>query len=182
MYAVVQTGGKQYRVTPGDNIVVERLPGQNGDKVDLSDIILVDNEGKLTTGAPYIKDASISATIVDQTRAKKIIVFKQKRRKGYRRKAGHRQDQTVLHISEIKAAGKTFKSDSAAKVVKSEAAPKKVAEKKPAAAKAKPATEKKAPAKAAAAPKKAAEKKPAAAKAPATKAPVKKAAAKKTDK
>lgn len=181
MYAVVQTGGKQYRVAPGDYITVERLPGISGDKVQLNDILLVENDGKVVVGSPFVKDSSITATIVNQNRARKIIVFKKKRRQNYRRKHGHRQLQTVLHVSEIAAEGKTIKSEKAAKIWitdRAEAseekatAPKAKAASKPAA---KAKVEEKAPAKKAAAEKKAAPaekktteaKKPAAKKAPA---------------
>lgn len=138
MYAVVQTGGKQYRVAPGDYITVERLPGMSGDKVQLSDILLVENDGKVTVGSPFVQGSSITATIVDQNRAKKIIVFKKKRRQNYRRKNGHRQLQTILHVSEIAAEGKTVKSEKAARIMRTEAAA-------PAEKKAKPAAKKAAP-------------------------------------
>lgn len=116
MYAVVQTGGKQYRVSAGDYVTVERLPGENGDHVELTDILLIDNEGKVSVGAPFVKDASIVATIVNQNRADKVIVFKKKRRQNYRRKNGHRQLQSVLHIGEIKADGKSVKAENKPKV------------------------------------------------------------------
>jgi len=121
MYAVVQTGGKQYRVTPGDYVIVERLPGENGDSIELSEILLIDNDGKVLVGQPFVKDASVHATIVNQNRADKIIVFKKKRRQNYRRKNGHRQLQSVLHIGEIKGDGKSVKAENKPKV--SEAAP-----------------------------------------------------------
>jgi large subunit ribosomal protein L21 len=175
MYAVVQTGGKQYRVTPGDYVIVERLPGEHGDRVELNDILLIDNEGKVMVGQPFVKDASVVATIVNQNRADKIIVFKKKRRQNYRRKNGHRQLQSVLHISEISAAGATVKAENKPKVspaitvpaekAKKEAAPK--AEKSPTKAAA-PKAEK-APAEAAAPKADKAEAKPAAAKKPAAK-------------
>jgi large subunit ribosomal protein L21 len=116
MYAVVQTGGKQYRVTPGEYVIVERLPGENGDNVQLNDILLIDNDGKITVGQPFVKGASVIATIVNQNRADKIIVFKKKRRQGYRRKNGHRQLQSVLHISEIKGDGASVKAENKPKV------------------------------------------------------------------
>ncbi|MBP6985250.1 MAG: 50S ribosomal protein L21 [Alphaproteobacteria bacterium] len=116
MYAVVQTGGKQYRVTPGDYVIVERLPGENGDNVELNDVLLIDNDGKVLVGQPFVKDASVTATIVNQNRADKIIVFKKKRRQGYRRKNGHRQLQSVLHIGAIKGDGKTVKAENTPKV------------------------------------------------------------------
>lgn len=169
MYAVVQTGGKQYRVTPGDYVIVERLPGDNGDSIELNDILLVDNDGKVVVGAPFVKDASVVATIVNQNRADKIIVFKKKRRQGYRRKNGHRQLQSVLHIGEIKADGKSVKAENKPKVTPVVAAPVK-AEKVAKAPTAKKEAAPKAPAKPSkSAEKPAAEKKPAAAKKPAAK-------------
>ena len=171
MYAVVKTGGKQYRVTAGDYIVVERLTGQNGEKIELNDILLIDQDGQLTIGEPFVKDASVKATIIDQNRARKIIVFKKKRRKNYRRKQGHRQDQTILHVSEIHASGKVAKAEKAPKVVEvketaqpveKKASVKKAAPKEESAVK-KPAA--KASSKAAAVKKPAAAKKPAAKKA-----------------
>lgn len=181
MYAVVQTGGKQYRVTPGDYVIVERLPGENGDNIELNEILLIDNDGKVLVGQPFVKDASVLATIVNQNRADKIIVFKKKRRQGYRRKNGHRQLQSVLHISEIKGDGTSAKAENKPKVSPSVApAPLAKAAKAPAAEKAPAKTAAPKAAKAAApkeakvaADKPAAEKKPAAAKKP---------AAKKTDK
>jgi len=170
MYAIVQTGGKQYRVSAGDYVTVERLPGQNGDHVELTDILLIDNAGNVVVGQPFVKDASIVATIVNQNRADKIIVFKKKRRQNYRRKNGHRQLQSVLHISEIKGDGKSVKAENKPKVSPIVAAP---VEKAPAK-------------KSAAAPKAAKEAAPKAAKAPvekeaapkAEKAPAKPAATK----
>lgn len=190
MYAVVQTGGKQYRVSAGDYVTVERLPGQNGDHVELTDILLIDNEGKVVVGQPFVNDAAIVATIVNQNRADKIIVFKKKRRQNYRRKNGHRQLQSVLHITEIKADGKSVKAENKPKVTpiaevavekkaaapKAEKAPAAKAAEKPAAPKAAkaekapaPKAEKATAAKEAKAEKPAAEKKPAAAKKPAAK-------------
>jgi large subunit ribosomal protein L21 len=172
MYAVVQTGGKQYRVTPGDYVIVERLPGEHGDKLELNDILLIDNEGKVIVGAPFVKDASIVATIVNQNRADKIIVFKKKRRQNYRRKNGHRQLQTVLHVGEIKADGKSVKAENKPKVSPKVTVPAVKADKPAKVAKVAEPKAEKAPAKAAAAPKAekpAADKKPAAAKKPAAK-------------
>lgn len=158
MYAVVQTGGKQYRVAPGDYITVERLPGESGEQIQLKSVLLVDHEGKVTVGAPLVKEAFITATIVEQNRAPKIIVFKKKRRQNYRRKKGHRQEQTVLFVNEIKSEGVTAKAEKAPKIkaaVKPESevvakkkaapAPKEAVAKKPAAKK--PAVKKSAPAK-----------------------------------
>lgn len=101
MYAIVCTGGKQYRVTEGEVITVERIPGQVGDVVELRDVLLVKGEEDLRVGAPAVQGASVQGQIVRQDRGKKIIVFKHKRRKGYRKKQGHRQDLTWLRIQKI---------------------------------------------------------------------------------
>lgn len=104
MFAVVKTGGKQYRVSQGDQIRVEKLPGSVGETVELSDVLLlVDDEENVQIGQPLVAGARVTAEIVDQARAKKIIIFKMKRRKKYRRKAGHRQPYTALKIVEIAA-------------------------------------------------------------------------------
>lgn len=176
MYAVVKTGGKQYKVTAGDSLRVERIEGAAGDKVELKEVLSVGGSKPLI-GAPLVKDASVKAEIIEQDRDDKVIVFKKKRRHNYRRKLGHRQQKTVLFISEITAGGETVKAKTAApKAKKAVAEPKKTAAKKTAEAK-KPA-DKKAPAKKAAS----TEKKPAAKKPAAKKAPAKKPVAKKDDK
>jgi len=102
MYEIIRTGGKQYRVSQGDRLRVEKLPGEVGGKLELSDVLMVGGE-KTTVGKPLVKGASVSAEIVAQERAKKIVVFKFKRRKNYRRKAGHRQPYTELVITGISA-------------------------------------------------------------------------------
>lgn len=160
MFAIVRTGGKQYRVAAGDKIAVEKLAGEAGDTITLDDVLLTGDGGDVKD----TKGLTVSAEIIAQDRGEKIVVFKKRRRHNYRRKQGHRQYQTVLKITGIGAEKK--------------AAPKKAAAKKPEAEKAeaaaeKPAAVKKPAAKAAA--------KPAAKKAPAKKAPAKKAAAKKTE-
>lgn len=104
MYAVVETGGRQYRVSPGDTVEVEKLTGVVGDTVTLTDVLLVGEGTKVTIGAPRLADARIEARIVAQKRGKKIIIFKHKRRKGYRRKQGHRQWLTALKITGIHTA------------------------------------------------------------------------------
>lgn len=103
MYAVIKTGGKQYRVTSGDVISVEKLAAEPGSTVSLDEVLMVGEEGSPTIGTPTVAGASVKAEVLDQTRADKIIVFKKKRRQGYRRKAGHRQDLTVLRITDIAA-------------------------------------------------------------------------------
>jgi large subunit ribosomal protein L21 len=101
MYAVVETGGRQYRVSPGDTVEVEKLPGAVGETVTLTDILLIGEGSEVTIGAPRLTEARIEARIVAQKRGKKIIIFKHKRRKGYRRKQGHRQWLTALKITGI---------------------------------------------------------------------------------
>ena len=102
MYAIIQTGGKQYRVSPGDVLRVERLPGQRGDEVRLDQVLLVTSDGGDTrVGTPLVENASVRGQIVLQGKAKKVLVYKKKRRKGYRRKQGHRQLFTAVQIQEI---------------------------------------------------------------------------------
>ena len=96
MFAIVKTGGKQYRVAPGDQIVVERIKGVVGSKVSLSEVLAIGGNGVPVIGKPLVADAAVSAKIVQQPRGTKVIVFKKKRRKNYRRKRGHRQELTVL--------------------------------------------------------------------------------------
>ncbi len=105
MFAVVRTGGKQYRVSKDDVIRVERLAGEPGSVIELDQVLMLDDGKSPTIGTPLVDGARVSATVLDQTRADKIIVFKKKRRKNYRRKHGHRQHQTVLRITDILAAG-----------------------------------------------------------------------------
>ena len=106
MYAVVATGGKQYRVSPGDRIEVEKLAGAVGQMIALDHVMMVDGgEGAVNIGTPRLDGAWVEAQIVDQKRGKKIIIFKHKRRKGYRRKQGHRQSLTALKITGIHTDG-----------------------------------------------------------------------------
>ena len=101
MFAVIKSGGKQYRVTPGQTIRLEKVAGEVGSKVKLSDVLLVDNDGNISVGAPLVANASIEATVVEHDRSKKILVFKKKRKKQYRRTRGHRQDFTAVRIDRI---------------------------------------------------------------------------------
>jgi large subunit ribosomal protein L21 len=103
MYAVIRTGGKQYRVSPGDIISVEKLPGNIGDTVSIDDVLMIGSEKETKIGTPALKDASVTGVITDQTKGKKITVFKFKRRKGYRKKQGHRQRYTRIRIDKIKS-------------------------------------------------------------------------------
>ena len=101
MYAVIRSGGKQYRVAPGESVRVERLPGEVGESVELSDVLLVGGEGEPRIGTPRVPGAVVHARIAAQGRHRKIVVFKAKRRKNYRRKQGHRQEYTELVIDRI---------------------------------------------------------------------------------
>lgn len=204
MYAVIKTGGKQYKVAKNDVILVEKLPGEAGAAVDLDEVLLVGDDKGQTVGSPLVDGAHVAATVLEQTRGEKIIVFKKKRRKNYRRKAGHRQDLTALRITDIVTGGKKKAAKAAKpKAEEMKAAPKAEVQKAAPKAEAKPA-EKKAKTEAVPVEKKAAPKaeaepavkkmpakktgtkkasaKPAAAKKPAAKkAPAKKPAAKKKD-
>jgi large subunit ribosomal protein L21 len=133
MYAVVKTGGKQYKVAENDVIKVERLDGEAGDTITLEEVLMVGKDGDVTVGAPLVSGAAVAAEILEQARAKKIIVFKKRRRQTYRRKKGHRQHQTVLRVTDILTGG--------AKPKAKKAATKKAAPKKEAAKADAPATE-----------------------------------------
>jgi large subunit ribosomal protein L21 len=101
VYAIIQTGGKQYRVAPGDVLRVERLPGERGDEVILDQVLLVADGDAVQVGQPLVPNATVRTQIVRQGKGKKILIFKKKRRKNYRRKQGHRQLFTALQIAEI---------------------------------------------------------------------------------
>ena len=103
MYAVLETGGKQYRVTPGDTLEIERLAVEAGQPFTFDRVLLVNNEGRVTIGAPMVADASVVADVVEHRRGPKKITFKMKRRKGYHKTIGHRQELTIVKIKEIKA-------------------------------------------------------------------------------
>ena len=103
MYAVVRTGGKQVRVTPGSAVRVEKLPGAVGESVELDQVLLVGGEGETRVGTPLVEGVKVVGTITDQGRGPKITVFKMKRRKGYRRKMGHRQDYTEIRVDSIES-------------------------------------------------------------------------------
>lgn len=148
MFAVVRTGGKQYRVAAGDKIAVEKLAGEAGDTVTLGDVLLAGEGDKLADASKV----SVSAEIIAQAKSEKVVVFKKRRRHNYRRKAGHRQQMTLLRITDV-GEGKAKAAPKKAEAKKEDAPKKAAAPKKEAAAK----------------------------KAPAKKAPAKKAAAKKTE-
>ena len=105
MFAVIRTGGKQYTVAKDDVIAVEKLDGEPGATIELGEVLLIGDGANVSAGTPLLAGASVSATLVEHRRADKIIVFKKKRRHNYRRKNGHRQLQTVLRITEIRAGG-----------------------------------------------------------------------------
>jgi large subunit ribosomal protein L21 len=154
MYALVKTGGKQYRVAKDDTILVERLAATEGEQVILNDVVMLGDGDKVTIGTPLVNGAAVSATVMRQTRGPKIIIFRRKRRKNHRRTQGHRQDLTLLKINDIAEDASKLKPAAKAAPAK-KAAAKADATKKAAAPKA--AATKKAPAKKAA-PKKAAKK------------------------
>src|SRR5262245_7269850 len=106
MFAVIRTGGKQYRVAPNDIIKVEKIAGEPGDIVELAEVILLGGEGGPKTGSPTIAGAMVAAEVISQGRDEKVVVFKKKRRANYRRKKGHRQLLTALRITEILTDGK----------------------------------------------------------------------------
>ena len=103
MYAVLETGSKQYRVAAGDTLQVERLPVEAGKPVTFDRVLLVSNDGKVTVGAPTVSGATVEADVVKHIRDEKKLTFKMKRRKGYHKSIGHRQELTVVKVKEIKA-------------------------------------------------------------------------------
>jgi large subunit ribosomal protein L21 len=103
MFAVIKTGGKQYRVAKDDVIRVESLTGEAGASITLDEVLMVEDGGKVSVGTPLVAGATVTAEVVEQARGPKIIIFKKKRRQNYRRKNGHRQDLTVLKITDIAA-------------------------------------------------------------------------------
>jgi large subunit ribosomal protein L21 len=163
MFAIVRTGGKQYRVAAGDKIAVEKLAGEAGDTITLGDVLLA-GEGDTIADASKV---TVSAEIIAQAKSEKVIVFKKRRRHNYRRKNGHRQQMTLLRITDVGTGTAKKAAPKAEAAPKTEDAPKTEAKKAPA-KKAAPKSEA------------AAEKKPTAKKAPAKKAPAKKAAAPKS--
>jgi large subunit ribosomal protein L21 len=104
MFAVIRTGGKQYKVAQGDVIAVEKLAGEPGATIELAEVLMLGDGAEVSAGAPLVAGATVSAELVEHRRADKIIVFKKKRRHNYRRKSGHRQHETVLRITGISAA------------------------------------------------------------------------------
>jgi len=106
MFAVIKTGGKQYRVAADDTITVMRLAGEPGDKISFGEVLALANGSETKIGAPFLDGVSVAGEIVEQTRGKKVIAFKKRRRKHSERKRGHRQDLTVVRITEFLTDGK----------------------------------------------------------------------------
>jgi large subunit ribosomal protein L21 len=123
MYAVIKTGGKQYRVAANDKILIEKLEGAAGDRVSFTDVLMVSNGGTVDIGAPLVAGATVVGEIEKQARGPHIIIFKKRRRKHYRRRNGHRQDLTSVTITEILTGG----AKPSAKAAAPKAAPKKAA-------------------------------------------------------
>jgi large subunit ribosomal protein L21 len=101
MYAVIRSGGKQYRVAPGQTIRLESIAGEVGSKLQLDNVLLVENEGNVKIGSPLVANAKVEATVLEHDRTKKILVFRKKRKKQFRRTKGHRQDYTAVRIDNI---------------------------------------------------------------------------------
>ncbi len=121
MYAIVKTGGKQYRVAPDDVLRVEKIDGAPGDVVTLDQVLMVATDQGLEVGTPLVEGAAVSCELVEQTRGRKIIIFKKKRRKHFRRKRGHRQHYTVLKVLEILTGGAKPSAKPTAKTAKAKA-------------------------------------------------------------
>jgi large subunit ribosomal protein L21 len=117
MYAVIRTGGKQYRVQPGDLLVVEKLDGEPGANVAFGDVLMLGEGEAVTVGAPLVEGAQVSATLIETRKGEKVKVFKKIRRQGYRRTRGHRQLQSVLRVTAIAGGGKEAKWDGEVKLV-----------------------------------------------------------------
>ena len=102
MYAVLETGSKQYRVAAGETLEVERLSVETGQPVTFDRVLMINNDGKVTVGSPLVANATVTADVVEHIRGEKKLTFKMKRRKGYHKSIGHRQELTVVKIKEIK--------------------------------------------------------------------------------
>ncbi len=103
MYAVIKTGGKQYKVAQGDVLRVEKIDAEPGQEIDIQEVLMLVSNDDVTVGTPLIQGATVKAKVVEHGKAKKVIVFKKKRRKGYKVKRGHRQHYTTLEIQEVRA-------------------------------------------------------------------------------
>ncbi len=142
MYAVVKTGGKQYRISKDDVLTVEKLDGDKGDTLELVEVLAMGDGKSITVGNPLVQGARVAATVLEQKKSDKVVVFKKKRRKNYRRTRGHRQQVTVIRINDILAKGEESKTKEVAPAKKDKA----TANNPPAKAKKAPAKAKKAPA------------------------------------
>lgn len=138
MFAVIRTGGKQYKVSQGDLIRVEKLDAEAGQSLDMTDVLMIGEGASVSVGTP-LEGACVKTTVVEQMRDDKVIVFKKRRRQGYRRKHGHRQDLTVLKVEEILAKGATSSKKAAAPKAETASSETKAAAPKKAAPKAKAA-------------------------------------------
>ncbi|NWG52887.1 MAG: 50S ribosomal protein L21 [Hydrogenophilaceae bacterium] len=103
MFAIIKAGGRQYRVAEGDEIVVEKLPGEAKTKIDFAEVLMVGDGDKVTVGAPLVSGAKVAGEIVETRKGEKVLVFKKRRRSTYRRKRGHRQFETVVKITNVAA-------------------------------------------------------------------------------
>jgi large subunit ribosomal protein L21 len=139
MFAVIRTGGKQYKVAKNDVLEIERLPGESGAILEFAEVLMVGDAGKTVVGKPLVAGATVAAALLDQVKGDKVLIFKKKRRHNYRRKRGHRQPLSLIRVMEILTDGR--KADHAALAAeaakaKPEAAPKTAKPKKPTAKKA----------------------------------------------
>ena len=122
MYAVIETGGKQYRVQQGDVITVEKLNVEAGEKVTFDKVLVVNDGEAVTVGTPCVEGATVGATVVENGKGKKVVIFKYKAKKDYRKKQGHRQPYTMVKIDEIAVGGKVFAAPAVEEVVEEKAA------------------------------------------------------------
>ncbi len=122
MYAVIETGGKQYRVQQGDVITVEKLNVEAGEKVTFDKVLVVNDGEGLTVGTPCVEGATVGATVVENGKGQKVVIFKYKAKKDYRKKQGHRQPYTMVKIDEIAVGGKVFAAPAVEEVVEEKAA------------------------------------------------------------
>jgi large subunit ribosomal protein L21 len=113
MYAIFQTGGKQYKASLGDRVKVEKLPGEAGSEIGLDHVLAVGTDEGITVGKPFLEGATVQATILRTARDRKIVVFKKKRRKGHHKKQGHRQWYSMLRIDAIQSQGKAAGTEAA---------------------------------------------------------------------
>ncbi len=120
MYAIIQTGGKQYRVSKGDVITVERMSAEAGQNIELEQVLLISDESGITVGSPLVEGAFVAGTVLENGKSKKVVTFKYKAKKDYRKKQGHRQPYTMVEIKDIMKSGKssvqTGESEAAGKV------------------------------------------------------------------